>query len=66
MRIALFIDEEDVNAIRAHLENKYNGEVTMTQIEAYIDSLVQDKVKEIGDGKSKSLFYKGNFIRKGC
>lgn len=52
MRIALFIDEEDVNAIRVHLENKYNGEVTMTQIEAYIDSLIQDKVKEIKDGNT--------------
>ena len=52
MRIALFIDEEDVNAIRVHLENKYNGEVTMTQIEAYIDSLIQDKVKEIKNGNT--------------
>ena len=54
MRIALFIDEEDVNAIRVHLENKYNGEVTMTQIEAYIDSLIQDNVKEIKDGNTDS------------
>ena len=54
MRIALFIDEEDVNAIRVHLENKYNGEVTMTQIEAYIDSLIQDKVKEIKNAKTQS------------
>lgn len=52
MRIALFIDEEDVNAIRVHLENKYNGEVTMTQIETYIDSLIQDKVKEIKHGNT--------------
>lgn len=54
MRIALFIDEEDVNAIRVHLENKYNGEVTMTQIEAYIDSLIQDKVKELKNAKTQS------------
>ena len=47
MRIALFIDEDDVNTIRVHLENKYNGEVTMTQIEAYIDDLVKQRVKEI-------------------
>ena len=54
MRIALFIDEDDVNTIRVHLENKYNGEVTMTQIEAYIDDLVKQKVKEIQNEKSTS------------
>lgn len=52
MRIALFIDEDDVNTIRVHLENKYNGEVTMTQIEAYIDDLVKQRVKEIQNEKT--------------
>ena len=52
MRIALFIDEDDVNTIRVHLENKYNGEVTMTQVEAYIDDLVKQRVKEIKNEKT--------------
>ena len=49
MRIALFIDEDDVNAIHFYLENKYNGEVTMSQVEAYLDEVVKQKVKEIRD-----------------
>ena len=49
MRLALFIDEEDISAIRTYLENKYNGEVTTSQIEAYIDELVKQRVKEIKD-----------------
>ena len=52
MRIALFIDEDDVNTSRVHLENKYNGEVTMTQVEAYIDDLVKQRVKEIKNEKT--------------
>ena len=52
MRIALFIDEDDVNTIRVHLEDKYNGEVTMTQVEAYIDDLVKQKVQEIKNEKT--------------
>ena len=52
MRIALFIDEDDVSTSRVHLENKYNGEVTMTQVEAYIDDLVKQKVQEIKNEKT--------------
>ena len=55
MRLALFIDEEDIAAIRTYLENKYNGEVTTAQVEAYIDELVKQRVKEIKDDDSRRI-----------